>query len=122
MKINVPNSCVEFEDSGAVVAGSFDASGLDEEDEEGDDAQPKVIRLVMRQDHTHRVILNTAIVPAMKFQEKASLKSVNVLFTAFEGDDGKPVAITMRVSCVLLPYYLYGADHCRCLRQMQRSL
>lgn len=97
LKINVPNSCVEFEDSGAVVPGSFDASGLDADEEEGDN-HPKVVRLVMRQDQTHRVILNTAVIPAMEFQEKTSLKSVAVLFTAFEGEEGKPVMITMRVS------------------------
>lgn len=105
LKINVPNSCVEFEDSGAVVPGSFDASGLDADEEEGD-SQPKVVRLVMRQDQTHRVILNTAIIPAMEFQEKASLKSVAVLFTAFEGDEGKPVTITMRVSDLISLYFV----------------
>ncbi len=96
LKVNVPRSCVEFDDSNAVIAGSFDASGLDEEDDES--STPKVVRLVMRQDNTHRVILNTAVVPAMKFQEKTTLKSVAIIFTAFEGAEGKPVTVTMRVS------------------------
>lgn len=96
LKLNVPRSCVEFDDNNAVVAGSFDASGLDEEDE--DSSTPKVVRLVMRQDNTHRVILNTAVVPAMKFQEKTTLKSVAIIFTAFEGAEGHPVTVTMRVS------------------------
>lgn len=100
LKINAPTSCVEFDEAGAVIPGSFDASGLEEEADGDDGAEsqsPKVVRLLMRQDQTHRVILNTAIVPAMKVQEKASLKSVGILFTAFEGEDAKPVSVTMRV-------------------------
>lgn len=99
LKINVPQPCVEYDDNGAVIPGSFDASALEMNDPEAASSQgSKVPRLIMRQDQTHRVILNTAIVPAMKFQEKASLKSVGILFTAFEGAEAKPVSITMRVS------------------------
>ncbi|KAH6899052.1 hypothetical protein B0T10DRAFT_556338 [Thelonectria olida] len=98
LKINVPSVCVDFdESSGAVVPGSFDASSLDV-DEEGGSQGHKVPRLILRQDQTHRVILNTVILPAMKFDEKASLKSVGIVFTAFEGEPAKPVNITMRVS------------------------
>ncbi|KAM3508833.1 hypothetical protein MY10362_000959 [Beauveria mimosiformis] len=96
LKINAPKSCVEFDDNNVVVPGSFDASGLDEED--GDGASPKVVRLLMRQDQTHRVILNTAIISAMRFQEKTSLKSTSVLFTAFVGDSATPLLVTMRMS------------------------
>ncbi|KAM3511659.1 hypothetical protein MY11210_004676 [Beauveria gryllotalpidicola] len=96
LKINAPKSCVEFDDNNVVVPGSFDASGLNEED--GDGASAKVVRLLMRQDQTHRVILNTAIISAMKFQEKTSLKSTSVLFTAFVGDSATPLLVTMRMS------------------------
>lgn len=96
LKINAPKSCVEFDDNNLVVPGSFDASGL--EDDDTDDGGSKVVRLLMRQDQTHRVILNTAIISAMKFQEKTSLKSTSVLFTAFEGNSAKPLLVTMRVS------------------------
>lgn len=99
LKINVPQSCVDFNEDGTAVPGSFDASGL-ETDEEEAGAGPKICRLLMRQDQTHRVILNTVIVPAMKFQEKASLKSVGILFTAFEGATSQPVSVTMKVCCV----------------------
>ncbi|KHN97870.1 Pleckstrin-domain containing protein [Metarhizium album ARSEF 1941] len=100
LKINVPNASVDFDDEGAVVPGSFDASCLETDDDsaDGESAGPKVARLILRQDQTHRVILNTAILPAMEFQEKASLKSVGILFTAFEGAETKPVSITMRMS------------------------
>ncbi|KAG6027140.1 hypothetical protein E4U41_001043 [Claviceps citrina] len=100
LKINVPHACVEFNDSGAVIPGSFDASGLeaDEKSVDGKCRSPKVARLILRQDQTHRVILNTAILPAMEFQEKTSLKSVGILFTALEGNDAKPVSITIRMS------------------------
>ncbi|KAH6607897.1 hypothetical protein Trco_004210 [Trichoderma cornu-damae] len=99
LKINAPQACVEFDEYGSPILGSFDASGLDVNDGDDDKAKGhKVVRLLMRQDQTHRVILNTAILPAMNFQEKASLKSVGILFTAFEGEQAKPVSITMRVS------------------------
>lgn len=99
LKINVPQLCVEYDDNGAVIPGSFDASSLDMDEAEAASSQgSKVPRLIMRQDQTHRVILNTTIVPAMKFQEKASLKSVGILFTAFEGPEAKPVSITMRMT------------------------
>ncbi|KAL6830358.1 P-loop containing nucleoside triphosphate hydrolase protein [Trichoderma sp. SZMC 28015] len=97
LKINVPQACIEFDENGSPILGSFDASSLEGDDGEDDKAQVhKVVRLLMRQDQTHRVILNTAILPAMNFQEKASLKSVGILFTAFEGEQAKPVSITMR--------------------------
>ncbi|KAL3955267.1 hypothetical protein ACCO45_010830 [Purpureocillium lilacinum] len=93
LKINVPRSCVDYDNNGTPVPGSFDASGLEADEEAGEDAGGhKVVRLLMRQDQTHRVILNTAIVPAMQFQEKASLKSVGILFTAFEGPEAKPMS------------------------------
>ncbi|KAG5983847.1 hypothetical protein E4U55_006997 [Claviceps digitariae] len=108
LKINVPYACVEFDDSGAVIPGSFDASGLDADEKSADDgvSNPKVARLILRQDQTHRVILNTAILPAMEFQEKSSLKSVGILFTIFEGNGGKPVSITMRMSAANAKLFL----------------
>ncbi|KAG5785242.1 hypothetical protein H9Q73_001106 [Fusarium xylarioides] len=99
LKINVPQACVEYDETGAVIPGSFDASALEVDEEAAGESQGhKVARLIMRQDQTHRVILNTALVAAMKFQEKASLKSVGILFTAFEGERSRPVSITMRMS------------------------
>lgn len=99
LKINVPEACLEFDAMGIPIPGSFDASALDPDgDEESGSDGPKVARLILRQDQTHRVILNTAIVPAMNFQEKASLKSVGIIFTAFEGEDAKPTNITVKVS------------------------
>lgn len=99
LKINVPVACVSFDDSGLPIPGSFDASGLenDEDPEAGGSTAHKVARLIMRQDQTHRILLNTVILPAMKFQEKTSLKSVGVMFTAFEGEEAKPVSVHMRV-------------------------
>ncbi|KAH7327892.1 hypothetical protein B0I35DRAFT_506453 [Stachybotrys elegans] len=99
LKINVPTPCVEFDDSDVPIPGSFDASAMEAADDgEDGDKSAKVVRLVMRQDQTHRVILNTALLPAMEFQEKASLKSVGILFTAFEGPDAKPVSVTMKMT------------------------
>ncbi|OAA69044.1 hypothetical protein ISF_03419 [Cordyceps fumosorosea ARSEF 2679] len=96
LKINAPKSCVETDDNNVVVPGSFDASGLD--DEGGEETSAKVVRLLMRQDQTHRVILNTAIISAMKFQEKTSLKHTSVQFTAFVGPNATPLMVTMRMS------------------------
>lgn len=112
LKINVPHASVEFDDDGAVIPGSFDASGLETNGDsaDSDSAGPKVARLILRQDQTHRVILNTAILPAMEFQEKASLKSVGILFTAFEGAETKPVSITIRVRSFQLYTFSVGAE------------
>ncbi|KAF9881376.1 hypothetical protein CkaCkLH20_01526 [Colletotrichum karsti] len=101
LKINVPDACVSFDDAGVPIPGSFDMSGLEEssnDPEAGGIKSHKVARLIMRQDQTHRILLNTVILPAMKFQEKTSLKSVGVMFTAFEGEDAKPVSVHMRMS------------------------
>lgn len=92
LKINVPLACVRTDNSGVPIASTFDASALK-------DAESKVVRLIMRQDSTHRVILNTAIIPAMKFQDKSSLKATYVLFTAIE-DDG-PVSVQIKVRGLL---------------------
>ena len=97
LKINVPASCVDFDDNGNPISGSFDASGL-EQDESG--GSFKGARLIMRQDQTHRLLLNTVLLPAMKFQEKASLKAVNVLFTAFDASDegdARAFSVNMKV-------------------------
>ncbi|KAI1482507.1 P-loop containing nucleoside triphosphate hydrolase protein [Daldinia eschscholtzii] len=89
LKINVPIACVDIdEDTGAAIPGSFDASALDS-------AESKVVRLIMRQDSTHRVILNTAIIPAMHFQEKSTVKATYVLFTAIEDEGAVSVQVKM---------------------------
>ncbi|KAI6780428.1 Brefeldin A resistance protein-like protein [Emericellopsis cladophorae] len=100
LKINVPVECVELDHDNNPIPGSFDASGFELEDEEAGAKPNKVARLILRQDQTHRVILNTAIAPAMEFQEKATLKSVGIVFTAFEGDGAgaKPVNITAKMT------------------------
>ncbi|KAH8680642.1 hypothetical protein BX600DRAFT_2380 [Xylariales sp. PMI_506] len=90
LKINVPESCIDIDDNGAPIPGSFDASALE-------DSESKTVRLVMRQDSTHRVILNTAVIPAMKFQEKPMNKTVCVLFTAIEGG-GEAVSIQLKLN------------------------
>ncbi len=87
LKVNAPKSTVEFDNHGAPDPASFDASALADED---DDRQ-KHVRLIMRQDHTLRVILNTVIVPAMKFQVTNRLKTSTILFTAFEGGEARQV-------------------------------
>lgn len=93
LKINVPLSCVDIdEDTGAPIHGSFDASALE-------DADSKVVRLIMRQDATHKVILNTIVIPAMSFQYKENGGNVAyLLFTAIEGDgDAVPMQIKVYI-------------------------
>ncbi|KAJ0165412.1 Nucleoporin NUP56 [Colletotrichum tanaceti] len=106
LKINVPEACVQFDDAGLPIPGSFDASGLEEDPEAGDSSSHKVVRLIMRQDQTHRILLNTVILPAMQFQEKATLKSVGVMFTAFEGAEAKPVSVHVRMSAASAKSFL----------------
>lgn len=89
LKINVPEQCIETDENGLVIPGSFDASSME-------DGEVKSVRLIMRQDSTHRVILNTTLIPAMTFQEKPMNKTVCVLFTAIEGA-GEAVSIQLKV-------------------------
>jgi hypothetical protein len=90
LKLNVPKTYVDCDISGAPLLGTFDPSG-GEEDESG----PKVARLIMRQEHTLRVILNTPILKGLEFKEKPSSSAAQILFKAFE--DGKPVNMLMKV-------------------------
>jgi hypothetical protein len=89
LKINAPKACVEFDDSGHSISGSFDSSAL----------EGRSVRLIMRQENTHRVILNTVVFKAMEFKPKPSTNSAQILFTAFEGDsDPKPINMLLKVS------------------------
>ena len=101
LKINVPQACATFDDAGLAIPGSFDMSGLDDEDES---SGPRVPRLIMRQENTHRVILNTIIVRAMEFRDKPSQSAAQILFTAFEGEkEPKPINMLLKVR---FPLYL----------------
>lgn len=87
LKINVPRSTVDLDDHKVPDPSTFDASVLaDEEDD-----RRKHVRLIMRQDHTLSVILNTVLLPAMKFQVTNRLKTSTVLFTAFEAGAARQV-------------------------------
>lgn len=93
LKINVPKNCVDYDENGAPIPGSFDLSGLKDEDE------ARVARLIMRQENTHRVVLNTIIVRAMEFKDKPSPTSAQIIFTAFEGDkEPKPITMLLKLS------------------------
>ncbi|KAL1836811.1 hypothetical protein VTJ49DRAFT_4627 [Mycothermus thermophilus] len=93
LKVNVPKATVELdpEQGGAPDPASFDASVLADEKEE----RRKHVRLIMRQDHTLRVILNTVLLPAMKFQVMNRLKASTVLFTAFEEGSARQVQVKL---------------------------
>jgi len=53
----------------------------------------------MRQENTHRVVLNTVIVRAMEFKPKPSASAAQILFTAFEGEkESKPINMLLKVS------------------------
>jgi hypothetical protein len=100
LKINVPEACVSFDDNGVPIPGSFDISGLEDDGEES--TTPRVPRLIMRQENTHRVILNTILVRAMDFKDKPSTTGAQILFTAFEGEkEPKPINMLLKVSCLL---------------------
>lgn len=90
----MPKSCASYDAYGGPIPGSFDPSGIEDEEE----AAPLVVRLVMRQENTHRVVLNTVILSGMEFQEKPAASTAQFLFTAFEGDkDPKPVNMLLKV-------------------------
>jgi len=97
LKINVPNSCASFDDEGHPIPGSFDVSGLEEEDSAS--SGPRVARLIMRQENTHRVILNTVIARAIKFEDKPSTSTAQIMFTALMGEkEPTPVNMLLKVS------------------------
>lgn len=94
LKINVPAESVKIDaESGNAIASSFDPSVLAKSTPEN----PKLVRLLMRQDSTLRVILNSAMLPGMEFQLKEGLKTHSILFTAIEGADASHVQVQMRV-------------------------
>lgn len=104
LKINVPRKTVEIDETtDAVFPDTFDASMLDD----GSSGTPKVVRLILRQDSTHRVILNTALLPSMTFTEKEGFKATSILFTAIEGKDAKPVQVQMKASRPLACFCLF---------------
>ena len=85
LKINAPVASVDLDHKGMPIPGSFDALALGEtKNAESQASSGKGPRLIMRQDHTHRVILNTAVVPAMSFNKRDSLKAAHLIFQAFE--------------------------------------
>lgn len=94
LKVNVNKSCVEMGENGQPIPDSLDFSTMD------DNENVPAARLIMRQENTHRVILNTIIVQAMGFQQKpSSATAVQILFTAFEGEkESKPANMLLKLS------------------------
>lgn len=103
LKLNVPKSFVDYDENGVPVLGSFDPSGAYDDDEEGGKSNAPAARLIMRQENTHRVILNTVILRALKFEEKPGAAQARIVFTAFE--DGKPVNMLFKVSSGRIIYH-----------------
>lgn len=96
LKINVPVDSVTIDpESGSADPKSFDPSVLKESTPEN----LKLVRLLMRQDSTLRVILNTAMTKNMKFEFNDGLKAKSVLFTALEGEEARHVQVQMKVRC-----------------------
>lgn len=99
LKVNVPVESVRLDpESGAADPKSFNPSVLEESTPEN----PKLVRLLMRQDSTLRVILNSAMLAGMEFVLKEGLKAHSVLFTAIEGEDAKHVQVQMKVRTLFL--------------------
>ncbi|RDW58085.1 hypothetical protein BP6252_13496 [Coleophoma cylindrospora] len=99
LKVNVNKSCVDTSENGQPDPMTLDFSSMDSEDNK--DSNIPAARLVMRQENTHRVILNTIIVQAMEFKEKpSSASAVQILFTALEGSEHelKPVNMLLKLS------------------------
>ncbi|QSZ35714.1 hypothetical protein DSL72_006836 [Monilinia vaccinii-corymbosi] len=89
LKINAPKTCVDFDDSGHPIPGTFDSSML----------EGRSVRLIMRQENTHRVILNTVVLKGMDFKPKPSTTSAQVLFTAFEGEtEAKAINMILKMN------------------------
>ena len=90
LKVNVHRDTMDFWPSGQFTPGSFDPSTMKSED-------APVARLVMRQENTHRVILNTIIYKALEFKDKPSTTGAQMFFTAMEGDaEPKPIQMLLK--------------------------
>lgn len=116
LKVNVPVESVRLDpESGAADPKSFNPAVLEKSTPEN----PKLVRLLMRQDSTLRVILNSAMLAGMEFQLKEGLKAHSVLFTAIEGEDARHVQVQMKV-CLLScsntfdPYIFYFESEANC--------
>jgi hypothetical protein len=104
LKVNVPQSSVEFDEQGIPRPETFDASVLDDDPMPDGSKGRKSVRLIMRQDHTLRVILNTVILPAMDFQLNQKLKASLILFMAFDGPNVQQVQMKVGApTCQNLP-------------------
>ncbi len=100
LKVNVPERCVEFDHDGHPMPMTFDASGLqdstNDEEESGGTPKTRFVRLIMRQDSTLRLLLNTVLLPAMHFREGQTMKAQTIAFTAL-GEDAKPYNVQLKV-------------------------
>ncbi|TQS37016.1 hypothetical protein Golomagni_02526 [Golovinomyces magnicellulatus] len=96
LKINVPKSCVSYHENGLPISGSFSRPNIDNKKNE---TNPGVARLIMRQENTHRVVLNTIILREMNFEEKPSVSMTQLVFTAFEGEtELKPIKLLLKMT------------------------
>lgn len=104
LKINIPLSHStkyddEDEEAGLIsieVKDNDKGKSVEKAEEIKPDAKgPYSARLIMRQDSTHRVILNSVILKDQSFQEKSLNTAIGILFTAFE--DGKPINMQLKV-------------------------
>lgn len=109
LKVNVPQSSVESDDQGNPIPESFDASMLEDEESKDGSKGRKSVRLIMRQDHTLRVILNTVILPNMDFVLNTKLKSSTVLFMAFDGTEVRQVQMKVSIATFLRYWYWRSA-------------
>ncbi|KAI1005986.1 hypothetical protein K3495_g2234 [Podosphaera aphanis] len=97
LKINVPKCCVSYDKNNLPILGSYHASKPSEEEKPS--KASRVARLIMRQENTHRVVLNTIILPQMQVEDKIGVSSAQLVFTAFEGEkELKPIKMLLKMS------------------------
>ncbi|RKF56994.1 Nucleoporin NUP56 [Erysiphe neolycopersici] len=98
LKINVAKQFVKYDQNGIPISGTFNKPNKKCKD------KCKIniacaARLIMRQENTHRVVLNTFILREMEFEEKPAVSSAQFLFTALEGEkELKPVRLLLKMS------------------------
>ncbi len=94
LKVNVHKTCIKEKHDGSPDPGSFRAPKKNE----GDESNSVIAaRLIMRQENTHKVILNTPVIKALDFVEKPSNTGTGkqYMFTAFDG--GSPKNMLLKV-------------------------
>ena len=116
LKVNVPMSSVSLDSNGKVIPSTFDGSKMGDKDSSS--TSSRVARLIMRQENTYRVILNTIILSGTEFLDsnattsRAWASTAHILFTGFEGEkEARPISMLLKVKVSAVPWTSFADSY-----------